>query len=86
MLDGDRDIETAYHVHRRVWQREYAACQMYVMLLEGFLFKPSMVVPGADIPKEIPARVAQFIIDALLQTVPAAMLDITFHSGGQSEE
>lgn len=86
MLDGDHDIETAYRVHRRVWQSQYAACQLYGMLLEGSLFKPSMVVPGADIAKETPERVAQFTIDALLQTVPAAMPGITFLSGGQSEE
>jgi len=86
MLDGDHSIEVAYRVHQKVWEAQYAACQMYGMLLEGSLFKPSMVVPGADLPKESPQKVAQYTIDALLSTVPRAMPGITFLSGGQSEE
>eukprot|EP00811_Abedinium_folium_P037167 NODE_9807_length_1398_cov_2.524784.p1 GENE.NODE_9807_length_1398_cov_2.524784~~NODE_9807_length_1398_cov_2.524784.p1 ORF type:complete len:286 (-),score=104.47 NODE_9807_length_1398_cov_2.524784:330-1187(-) len=86
MLDGDHDLATAQRVHQRVWAMQYQMCQAYGMLLEGSLFKPSMVVPGADLPKERPEVVAAATIDTLLRTVPAAMPGITFLSGGQSEE
>merc|ERR1719420_2357749 len=56
------------------------------MLLEGSLFKPSMIVPGADLPKASAGEVAQVTIDTLRRTVPAAMPGITFLSGGQSEQ
>merc|ERR1712151_1265595 len=86
MLDGDHDIGTSQRVHQKVWGAQYAMCQTYGMLLEGSLFKPSMVVPGADLPKEKPEVVAAATIDTLLRTVQAAMPGITFLSGGQSEE
>jgi len=50
------------------------------------LFKPSMIVPGADIAKETPETVAKVTVETLKRTVPAAMPGVTFLSGGQSEE
>lgn len=61
-------------------------CATYGMLLEGSLFKPSMVVPGADLPKASAVDVAKATMEALRRTVPAAMPGITFLSGGQSEQ
>lgn len=89
MLDGDHDMETARRIHKKVWAMQWDMCTKYGLLLEGSLFKPSMVVPGADFDggKKAPAdEVAAVTIDTLLQTVPAAMPGITFLSGGQSEE
>jgi fructose-bisphosphate aldolase class I len=60
--------------------------QKYGVLLEGSLFKPSMIVPGADIAKETPEAVAKVTVETLKRTVPAAMPGVTFLSGGQSEE
>merc|ERR1719287_33040 len=75
MLDGNHTFETARRVHEKVWEAQYHALNQYGVLLEGSLFKPSMIVPGADIAKESPEKVA-----------PAAMPGVTFLSGGQSEE
>jgi len=86
MLDGDHDLETAQRIHEKVWRRQYDMCATYGMLLEGSLFKPSMIVPGADLPKAKAAEVAKVTIDTLRKTVPAAMTGITFLSGGQSEQ
>merc|ERR1712078_60186 len=58
----------------------------YGVLLEGSLFKPSMIVPGADIAKETPETVAKVTVETLRRTVPSAMPGVTFLSGGQSEE
>jgi len=86
MLDGDHSFETARRVHSKVWEAQYHALAQYGVMLEGSLFKPSMIVPGADIAKESPEKVAQVTVDTLLKTVPAMMPGVTFLSGGQSEE
>ena len=57
------------------------------LLLEGLVFKPSMVTEGADHPnKSEPEQVAFFTVRTLGRTIPAAVPGITFLSGGQSEE
>merc|ERR1711990_680016 len=71
-LDGNHDIETCKEVTRRVWKMQYEVLQQYGVLMEGSLFKPAMIVPGADAPKK--------------ETAPPTMAGITFLSGGQSEE
>jgi fructose-bisphosphate aldolase class I len=86
MLDGNHTLERARVVHEKVWGAQYAMLQKYGVLLEGSLFKPSMIVPGADIAKETPETVAKVTVETLKRTVPAAMPGVTFLSGGQSEE
>jgi fructose-bisphosphate aldolase class I len=86
MLDGNHTLERAREVHEKVWGAQYAMLQKYGVLLEGSLFKPSMVVPGADCPKETAETVAKATIETLKRTVPVAMPGVTFLSGGQSEE
>jgi fructose-bisphosphate aldolase class I len=85
-LDGDHDIETCKEVTRRVWKMQYEVLQQYGVLMEGMLFKPAMIVPGADAPKESPQKVAKYTLDVMKETVPPTMSGITFLSGGQSEE
>jgi fructose-bisphosphate aldolase class I len=85
-LDGDHDIETCKEVTRRVWKMQYEVLQQYGVLMEGSLFKPAMIVPGAEAPKESPQKVAKYTLDVMKETVPPTMSGITFLSGGQSEE
>jgi fructose-bisphosphate aldolase class I len=86
-LDGDHDIETCKEVTRRVWKMQYEVLQQYGVMMEGMLFKPAMIVPGADAPaKEPAAKVAKYTLDVMKETVPPTMAGITFLSGGQSEE
>merc|ERR1712078_883230 len=55
--------------------------------MEGMLFKPAMIVPGADAPKKESAeKVAKYTLDVMKETVPPTMAGITFLSCGQSEE
>jgi len=85
-LDGDHDIETTKEVTRKVWKMQYEVLQQYGVLMEGMLFKPAMIVPGADAPKESAEKVAKYTLDVMKETVPPTMAGITFLSGGQSEE
>jgi fructose-bisphosphate aldolase class I len=84
-LDGNHDIETCKEVTRRVWKMQYEVLQQYGVLMEGSLFKPAMIVPGADAPKEPAEKVAKYTLDVMKETVPPTMAGITFLSGGQSE-
>merc|ERR1719231_1648685 len=85
-LDGNHDIETTKEVTRNVWKMQYEVLQQYGVLMEGMLFKPAMIVPGADAPKESAEKVAKYTLDVMKETVPPTMAGITFLSGGQSEE
>merc|ERR550514_846206 len=86
-LDGDHDIETTKEVTRKVWKMQYEVLQKYGVLMEGMLFKPAMIVPGADSGMKEPAeKVAKYTLDVMKETVPPTMAGITFLSGGQSEE
>jgi fructose-bisphosphate aldolase class I len=85
-LDGNHDIETCKEVTRRVWKMQYEVLQQYGVLMEGSLFKPAMIVPGAEAAKEPAEKVAKYTLDVMKETVPPTMAGITFLSGGQSEE
>merc|ERR1719160_2291556 len=85
-LDGGHDIETTKAVTRKVWKMQYEVLQQYGVMMEGMLFKPAMIVPGADAPKESAEKVAKYTLDVMKETVPPTMAGITFLSGGQSEE
>merc|ERR1719247_792655 len=86
-LDGNHDIETCKEVTRRVWKMQYEVMQQYGVMMEGMLFKPAMIVPGADSGIKEPAeKVAKYTLDVMKETVPPTMAGITFLSGGQSEE
>jgi fructose-bisphosphate aldolase class I len=85
-LDGNHDIETCKEVTRRVWKMQYEVLQQYGVLMEGSLFKPAMIVPGAEAAKEPAEKVAKYTLDVMKECVPPTMAGITFLSGGQSEE
>jgi fructose-bisphosphate aldolase class I len=86
-LDGNHDIETTKEVTRKVWKMQYEVLQQYGVMMEGMLFKPAMIVPGADSGVTEPAeKVAKYTLDVMKETVPPTMAGITFLSGGQSEE
>merc|ERR1719247_3589940 len=86
-LDGSHDIEKCKELTRKVWKMQYEVLQQYGVMMEGMLFKPAMIVPGADAPSKEPAeKVAKYTLDVMKETVPPTMAGITFLSGGQSEE
>merc|ERR1711990_1144329 len=64
-LDGSHDIEKCKEVTRKVWKMQYEVLQQYGVMMEGMLFKPAMIVPGADAPSKEPAeKVAKYTPDA----------------------
>lgn len=67
----------------------FSALQKNNVLLEGCLLKPNMVTYGSEHPKKKEnnsIEEAQRTVRALSRTVPAALVGITFLSGGQTEE
>lgn len=85
--DGEHDIDRAQKVTETVLAAVYKALNDHHVYLEGTLLKPNMVTAGQSCPKKFtPADVAKATVTALQRTVPAAVVGITFLSGGQSEE
>jgi len=57
------------------------------VLLKGMILKPNMVLPGLTCPtQESVDEVADTTMKSLWRTVPAAVPEIAFLSGGQSAE
>ena len=64
-LLGTHDIDTARRVHEAVWQLQYDTLKEYGIILEGSLFKPSMVYPGKECAeKATPEKIAHTTVDA----------------------
>ena len=65
----------------------YKKLQECGAMLEGTLLKPSMTVSGVDCKdKPTPEQIAEYTVQTLQRSVPAAVPGITFLSGGISEE
>jgi fructose-bisphosphate aldolase class I len=87
MMDGDHDIETCERATRWALRTVFAELAEQRVALEGMVLKPSMVISGADCPRQAPVEdVAQRTIATLKACVPAAVPGIAFLSGGQSDE
>ncbi|XP_020222535.1 LOW QUALITY PROTEIN: fructose-bisphosphate aldolase, cytoplasmic isozyme 1-like [Cajanus cajan] len=86
LTDGAHDIVKCAAVSETVLAAVYKALNEHHALLEGTLLKPNMVTPGSDSPKVAPEVIAEYTVQALRRTVPAAVPGIVFLSGGQSEE
>nr|WIM01380.1 fructose 1,6-bisphosphate aldolase [Limnephilus flavicornis] len=85
--DGDHDLERAQKVTETVLAAVYKALNDHHVYLEGTLLKPNMVTAGQSCSKKYTAAdIAKATVTALQRTVPAAVVGITFLSGGQSEE
>ncbi|XP_014505248.1 fructose-bisphosphate aldolase, cytoplasmic isozyme 1 [Vigna radiata var. radiata] len=86
LTDGPHDIAKCAAVTETVLASVYKALNDHHVLLEGTLLKPNMVTPGSDSPKVAAEVIAEYTVQALRRTVPAAVPGIVFLSGGQSEE
>ncbi|KAJ4426660.1 aldolase [Periplaneta americana] len=85
--DGEHNLERAQKVTETVLAAVYKALNDHHVYLEGTLLKPNMVTAGQSCPtKYTAADIAAATVTALNRTVPAAVVGITFLSGGQSEE
>merc|ERR1712167_313215 len=78
-LDGSHDIEKCKEVTRKVWKMQYEVLQQYGVMMEGMLFKPAMIVPGADAPSKEPAEEeATQHIQAMAEYMPDAPWNVSF--------
>merc|ERR1719440_2385019 len=79
--NGDHSIEVCAAVTEKVLLAQFASLKLHGVYLEGAVLKPNMVKNGLGAPTASPEVVAQYTIQALLRTVPAAMPGIFFLSG-----
>ncbi|GBG82800.1 hypothetical protein CBR_g36331 [Chara braunii] len=88
LMDGAHDIETCAAATEKVLAAVYKSLNdHHVLLLEGTLLKPNMVMPGTEAAAKAPPEVvAKYTVRTLQRTVPVAVPGIMFLSGGQSEE
>ncbi|MDQ2696044.1 MAG: fructose-bisphosphate aldolase class I [Pseudomonadota bacterium] len=87
LMDGDHSIERCAEVTEAVISAVYAALGRHRVVLEHTLLKPNMVTPGKSHPRPAAVEeVADWTLQTLRRSVPAAVPSINFLSGGQSDE
>jgi len=87
LMTGPHSLAQCAAVTEDVLHEVFAQLCTQGVALEGMLLKPSMVLAGADCPKQpTAAHVAEATLACLRRTVPAAVPGVAFLSGGQSPE
>ena len=87
LMDGDHTIERCEQVTEWTLNAVYEALYMNRVSLEGSVLKPSMVISGKKCARQAGVdEVAERTTRILKRTVPAAVADIVFLSGGQSDD
>lgn len=87
LMDGEHSIERCFEVSEAMLEFLFDELFAHRVRLEELLLKPSMVISGANCPKQAPVQqVAEATLLCLRETVPAAVPGIVFLSGGQSDE
>jgi len=86
LMDGDHTLAISSRVTEEVLHAVFHALHRQRVALEYMILKPNMVVPGSACPEQAtPQAVAQATLICLRRTVPVAVREINFLSGGQSE-
>jgi len=87
LMDGNHTIERCEEVTEWTLNAVFDSLYNQRVVLEHMVLKPSMVISGADCPKQAGVQeVAERTLKVLKRTVPAAVPGIAFLSGGQSDE
>ncbi|MEM8662964.1 MAG: class I fructose-bisphosphate aldolase [Pseudomonadota bacterium] len=89
IMDGPNSghtIERCYEVTELTLNLVFDELYAARVDLPGTILKPNMIVPGANGPQVSAQQVAEMTIACLKATVPPAVPDIAYLSGGQSEE
>jgi fructose-bisphosphate aldolase class I len=87
LMDGEHTIERCRNVTEEVLRNVFLQLNCQRVLLEGLILKPNMVLPGSTCPSPATVdEVANTTVKSLWRTVPAAVPDIAFLSGGQANE
>jgi fructose-bisphosphate aldolase class I len=87
LMDGNHSIERCEEITEWTLNAVYDSLYNQRIVLEHTILKPSMVIAGADAPRQASVQeVAERTLKVLKRTVPAAVPGIAFLSGGQSDE
>lgn len=87
LMDGSHDIARCEEVTGATLKSVFSALNDHMVLFEGMLLKPNMVVSGKESPERAgPEQVAESTVRCLRRFVPAAVPGVVFLSGGQSPE
>lgn len=87
LMNGDHSIERCFEATEAMLEFLFDELFAHRVRLEELLLKASMVISGADCPKQAPVQqVAEATLLCLRETVPAAVPGVVFLSGGQSDE
>jgi fructose-bisphosphate aldolase, class I len=86
LMDGRHAIERCEEVTGGVLRAVFGALFEQVILLEGMLLKPNMVLSGKECPRQASVpEVAAATLRCLRRYVPAAVPGVVFLSGGQND-
>jgi fructose-bisphosphate aldolase class I len=87
LMDGDHTLERCYDVTQHTLVALFHELYQQRVRSEHLVLKASMVIAGADCPRQASVQeVAEATLRCLRHAVPAAVPGIVFLSGGQSEE
>ncbi len=87
LIDGDHDIAKCFEVTEATLRETYVQLAAQLVVLEGTLLKPSMVLSGKSAANRADsAEVGERSIECYMATVPAAVPGLVFLSGGQGDE
>jgi fructose-bisphosphate aldolase, class I len=87
LMDGTHTSERSFEVTTRTLHQVFHELWLQRIAYEGMVLKPNMVMSGYDAPVQAsPQEVADATLQALKETVPAAVPGIAFLSGGQSDQ
>ncbi len=87
LMDGDHTLERCLKVTDESLRNVFIQLNCQRVMLEGIILKPNMVLTGLNCPRQQSVdEVADATVTCLLRTVPAAVPEIAFLSGGQSAE
>jgi fructose-bisphosphate aldolase class I len=87
LMDGNHTLEQCREVTEETLRNVFIQLNCQRVPLEGMILKPNMVLPGLTCPAQASVdEVADTTMKSLWRTVPAAVPEIAFLSGGQSAE
>ena len=87
LMNGLHDIHRCAEVTRHVLRELFIQLNLQQVHYRCLILKPNMVLSGLDSPVQASdTEVADATVDALMETVPAAVAGVAFLSGGQTSE
>ena len=87
LMEGSHSLARCGEVTEQVLRAVFRQLYEQRVALEGMLLKPNMVLPGLECSEQQSVdEAADATVNCLMRSVPAAVVGITFLSGGQSAE